>query len=172
MCSYVDLTNVPKDGFTADKDITCYKVLVRRNNCLESPFVNFCYEIGKAVPKCQVVLSDKKVLDTVLYCPITKSLNKFLLVENFYLFSYKNYIKFIGVKDSGLSETITGYYSFTGYMNEEMERLVKHTWHQCNYPIVVRCIIPKGSRYYVADNSETFISDQLKVECIVKEFDI
>ena len=172
MCSYVDLTNVPEGGFTADKDITCYKVLVRRNNCLESPIINFCYEIGKAVPKCQVVLSGRKVLDTVSYRLITKSLEKLLLVETSYLFSYTNYIKFIGIKDSGLSETITGYYSFTGYMNEEMERLVKNTLHECHCPIVVRCTIPKGSRYYVADNSETFISDQLKVECIVKEFDI
>lgn len=172
MCSYIDLTNVPEGGFTASEDIVCYKVLKRNNNCLESPVTKFCYKIGKTVKKCQIVLSDKKVLNTVVYRLREKTLYKLLLTENHYLFSTTNLMKFVGIKDSGLAETTTGYYSFTGYMNGEMKRLVKIMLDVWDCPIVVRCTIPKGSKYYVSDNSETFVSNQLKVEHIVNEFEI
>lgn len=81
-------------------------------------------------------------------------------------------MKFVGIKDSGLAETTTGYYSFTGYMNGEMKELVKSMLNMLDCPIVVRCIIPKGGKYYVSDNSETFVSNQLKLERIVNEFEI
>lgn len=174
MCSYIDMTNVPEGGFTADEDIVCYKVMEQRPGAgfMLSLHKEFGYLAGETYVS-GVAAPGRRVSRRCRYNKHTNSLSWVTCAE-------KRLPCEITVCDSrysvvgndvrtGLSMSAAGTYSYTHYMNGEMVDEMRIAECVGANPVVVRCRIPRGSRYYVSDDGMTYVSDMITIDRIVGE---
>ena len=71
---------------------------------------------------------------------------------------------------TNLVKTECGFYSYTRYMNERMLKSIERNsgWYDCkNILVIGRFIIPKGSRYYVSDDANVYVSERIKFDGVV-----
>ncbi len=111
MCLYSKTT----DSQTADRDITCYKLVYPENmdHKFRSQFQEFPYELGRTY---QEIYFRKVNLTRHVY-------------EGFH--SYRT-----------IKEAVS---------------------HSCLNMVMIKCVIPKGSRYYVSDDGDQYCSDKIRV---------
>ena len=175
MCSFVDLTNVPEGGFTASEDIRCYKVLAKTRQGIYSPIMGKYYGIGQTYSVPNIVVNQQKMCCVFEFVK-RKWIRKTYTSENDPLIvNYPN-VKLddgktlvLGFEKTNLQRTGTGFYSYTSYLNNSMEFFANCVVEDGLLTVLARCVIPKGSRYYVSDDCGTYISNSLKVEEIIKK---
>lgn len=181
MCLIYNKENSPV-GYVADKDITCYKIL---KYCiykgkgsditarLTSPFYNNLYwQIGDE----KTAYINLNPLDDVYIIRREKWKGNDSLAATWT--GNPNYIGWkrnIGrgwggemTLDPSLGCITNGLHSFTGYMNGRMINLL-YSGLQYTYPIF-RCVIPKGSHYYVSDDAQSYVSDRLRLVAKVEDW--
>lgn len=166
MCSYIDMSNVPDRGFLADEDITCYKVM-RRNqgDGIVSIYKGFGYETGKTY-RSLLFKPGGRVVRNCIVSSVSGNLTWLYVIIAGGIINHR--YKHIGYEvQTGLSASSEGIYSYTGYMNGDMDYEVKMLRSFNVEAVVVRCTIPKGSRYYVSDDGETYVSDNITIDAVI-----
>lgn len=175
MCSLMDMTNVPRGGFTAREDITCYKVLRKKD--FDTCWFG-AYRRGAPYISGESVRSGMGVTGGVLEVGVfskRKSVwgKRYVPEPDMPLLKRR---KDISVSQARPRPEMTysgaGIYSYTYYMNEAMEATVDHMreWHKKDLLAVARCVIPAGSRYYVSASGMVFVSDTLRVDEFIYPF--
>ena len=109
---------------TAEKDITCYKVVHRPSVSVQpglfiSIFQDFIYKVGKHY--------------------------------NASHFHSRNTIKYN-------SRSYSVYYGFHSYRTLEIAR-----WWCASCDVIIKCVIPKGARYFESANTDEYCSNKIKV---------
>lgn len=172
-----DTTNLPFDGYVADKDITCYKIII------QDKYKVWCSLVYKAIswkkgqerettlgwdPGFVRLCKWYSPFDTVWhneeYSP--------RYVKNNYWFFERFQNTYVDCKNLRMSRD--GFYSFTHFMNGEMRRMFddtikSRTW---DFPVAAcRFVIPKGSRYFVSDDGMQYTSERIRFEdfCIIQK---
>lgn len=166
MCEYFDMTTCPEGGFTADADIQCYKVTrysVKRGCACSPIFSSETWSSGETRTSC-IYVAQKGVNEGFVFNGYWavfrgKDLNDGSM-------DYLDPIHDVRRNgDIGLIED--GLYSYSGYMNGGMGKFLSEIGKDGigdSYWMVFRCAIPRGSRYYVSDSAEVFVSDTLRVD--------
>lgn len=149
--------------YVADRDLVCYKIVVEKEGQLMSTHQGYKYKIGQEY--CVESFEYNCLNDAVMYEVWYKSLSPFAgwvkehtLFPGIYL--YSDIIK------TDLRSTNCGFYSYTYYGNDRMEydcELVSKFYGPAMVKIV-RCRIPKGSKYMVNDDGEVFISERIVID--------
>lgn len=175
MCSYVDLTNVPEGGFTANEKIRCYKVLVLDTwyNTMVSPIVNREYRVGEKHKNAYGVRLERSTASQFyIYNNALKIFENGIFDINSYFIKNQIDKGLVITQNTKVKLNITaeGFYTYTHYMCWEMERDITSELFWDKTVFVVECEIPKGSRYYVSDNSETFVSNKLNIKRVAAQF--
>lgn len=128
----------------ANNDILCYKILKRTENSSElmSEYFTFVYELKKLY-KTQICTRRSWIDD-----------DKISIHEGFHSYSKDVVIKLHNYKSNATVSVFSGY------------RLFSHDFINCE-PVLVECIIPKGSIYY-KNGSNEIVSNQIIINRIVK----
>lgn len=184
--------------FVADRDIDCYKIVKQKielfNELRQEKFVQtlvpavfqakLCYEIGQVyrlvnfenycINKDVVTVWVFKKSDFTWY-KITLSNEQYIMLFHQILMCNDDglYPSPYGAcriihNEKDLKQTMRGYYSYTHYMNGNMEKDLK--WYSetgdGDY-VAVKCTIPEGSKYLVSENGECFVSESIVLNRIV-----
>ena len=183
MCLFFDKTIAPKNGYIADKDITCYKVLYEKtgsggictleeatkNSVWVSP-MHHLYDWNLNEEKQSYLHVDTKsrifrVRDHK-WCGSDKTYHV-ANTESDWLVPDKTAEPEM-VLEPDWARILEGLHSITTYGNEEMEHwinLVSYITRPC---AIFRGIIPQGSRYFVSIDGTTYASDKLKLVDLIK----
>ena len=107
----------------ADEDIVCYKVLVKNNDgFIRSPYIGIPYRLGELkkdrIPVKKEMVNIKNTLSRTEVTVESGVFHTFQFLED--------------AKKLAIDGIISNYFGFL----------------DGNYPIVVKCFIPKGTRYY------------------------
>ena len=174
MCLIYDKSTTPVDGWKADRDIVCYKVLKKNfyGDWVSPVFNRFQWKEGET-KKSPIVVEKKKQWYYAWFLfgwgknPIwTKYYASSLDPNDYFDVIRKEYIPAPEFGSIG-----SGLYSYSSYMNEEMknwfEAIKSSAFSYSTNVAVARCVIPEGATYYVSDDAQAFVSDMLRVEEIV-----
>lgn len=180
MCMIFDRDTHPQGGYTASEDIVCYKVLTKDfygNYC--SIYNYYVWKLGRTYQEhiCVVPNGVYEIVDFWKDVCIREtqyvSKQEYATLENNvrYLESFQEYVIKNDVRvyeDLGIIQN--GFYSYTRYMNCEMEKMLKRGNSFCIEPhYVCKFVIPKGSRYYVSNDTNVYVSNALRFVGIVGE---
>lgn len=132
----------------ADKDILCYKILKRTENSSElmSEYFTFVYELKKLY-KTKICVRNSYFYDDKIY-----------IYEGFHSYDKSILIKLNNYKDNSTVSVFCGH------------RLFSHVFTHSN-PILMECIIPKGSIYYKNGYNE-IVSNQIIINREIKWEDV
>ena len=177
---YFDKTTHPNGGFTASEDIRCYKILGYFDNQFMSPYnTKTKWSVNEVKSENINVVNENVVRTTYLKNRYFVTMEKTKLdFERLLVFlKDREYYSNKQVQQIAKSATLTnllkiedGLYSFSNYMNCEMEKTLNHLKIYSDALVTARCTIPKGSRYYVSDDATTFVSDFLQFDEIIDVF--
>ena len=128
---------------TADKDITCWKVVYLVNTYFKSVYFGKLYKIHKRYFIYDDEIYVHKVFAYSFFTPTTR----YYINKGFHSYNNKVFIK-----EAGLQRIV---------MNEN-----KKMWHDRFYGMsnlhVIKCIIPEGSIYYENEDGE-LVSSSIKI---------
>ena len=146
--------------YVADRDLVCYKVMLKKGEQLESLHRVYDYEIGQEYcindfeNKCCVTDDIYEVWVNPLW-PSNGWRKNYTIYPNLYM----NRI------ETDLRYTCCGFYSYTYYGNGSMEMMRPfYGIYGLDRIKIVRCRIPEGSMYMVSDNGEVFISERIVID--------
>ena len=148
--------------YVADRDLVCYKVMIKKGEQLESLHYEYEYEIGREY--CVKAFDYRCLKDDAIYEAWDRPLSSFAGWRKFYTVYPNMYFNRIM---TDLRYSCNGFYSYTYYGNNSMAwdiangvwRILKPDRVKC-----VRCRIPEGSKYMVSDNGEVFISERIVID--------
>ena len=149
--------------YVADRDLICYKVMVEKGGQLMSSNQGYEYEIGREY--CVRGFEYDCLNDDTIYEAWYNPLSSFGGWRKYYtnfpdIYLHSNIIK------TDLCKTRCGFYSYTYHGNDRMEYdcgLVSK-FYGSDMIKIVRCRIPKGSKYMVNDDGEVFISERIVID--------
>ena len=110
----------------------------------------------------------RKTLHNVNYYDVFKKVWKNEITSiprRFYENAYWKNITTDVIPDMFSSEC--GFYSYTRFMNSQMKESSENLWIGRMPIYAARYIIPKGSRYYVSDDANVYVSDTLVLDDII-----
>ena len=138
--------NAKSKELIAEKDITCYKILIEKeDDTLVSPFINTDYKLN------YLHYADCELQDKFQF--------------EIYKSPYNS--KHIG----SISQGIHAYRKFkSGYIDFKYDNHLRYNIRTSKRFVHVKCIIPKGAKYY--KNETEYVSDRLfvKEECSYNSF--
>lgn len=192
MCLFFDKTIAPENGYIADKDITCYKVLYEGTGSDDD------YIWAKAIDNHSV---EEAAKNSVWVSPmhylydwnLNEEKQSYLHVDTkSRIFRVRDH-KWWGIDkayhvanaeadwlvpdktaepemvlEPDWGRILEGLHSITTYGNKEMEhwiRMVSYISRPCG---IFRGIIPQGSRYFVSIDGATYASDRLKLVDLIE----
>ena len=181
MCMYFDKDSQPVKGYMANEDIVCYKLLLCIDNEFVSPYYRHTkWNVGETKHSEVNVLKDEIVKVSCKNSngyTVSFHESKNVLETEYRRGIYGSYGRRNNLQNSetptSLCKIENGIYSFSNYMNCCMRTEVKRQerWAKHSSPrkfAVARCVIPKGSRYYVNRHATKFVSNALRVDGIVE----
>ena len=145
--------------YVADRDLVCYKLLLGKGEVLESLHYSQEYRIGR-----EYFVSGFKhrclIKDDIIYERWDRLLSPFAGWRKGYSIMHNDGI------GTDLCYTRCGFYSYTYYGNGRMEydSILAINLHWPKKIKIVRCRIPKGSKYVVSDSGEVFISERIVID--------
>lgn len=142
------LTKTKRLPRIAIKDIVVYKVLLEVDGNPLTPFQNYPVEIGKTYTG--------SFTDCYVSAP-------HLLYKSYFLYKIYHYICSISSKD------ITGGYIHS-YYNKLSAKICAKYWHYFHPTYVVKCVIPKGSIYFIGESGYECASTKLRYDEIVSYY--
>lgn len=176
---YFDKDTHPIHGFTANEDICCYKILGYFDNQFMSPYnTKTKWSVNEVKSENINVVNENVVRITYLKNRYFVTVEQTELdLEQLLALEVRKYYPKKQIQQIAKAATLTnllkiedGLYSFSNYMNCEMEKTIKHLKIYSDSLVTARCTIPKGSRYYVSDDATTFVSDFLQLDKIIDIF--
>ena len=182
MCLYFDKTIAPENGYIADKDITCYKVLAQEMTYRNGkwPDIMSSIWVSPMHSDYEWKINDEKksYLNINTHCRIynvrthkwlgSDAIYKVTNTESDWL-DPNRAIEPEMVLDPDLGCIKQGLYSFTTYGNDKVgwwTTILATSNITCG---IFRAIIPKGSRYFVSNDCTTYVSDRLKLIELVEK---
>lgn len=142
------LTKTKRLPRIAIKDIVVYKVLLEVNGNLLTPRQNYPIEIGKTYTG--------SFKDCYVSAP-------HLLNKSYFRYKIYHYICSI------FSKNITGGYIHSFY-DEQAAQICSKYWCRFYPTYVVKCVIPKGSIYFIGENGYECASIKLRYDEIVSYY--
>lgn len=166
MCYYIDMDTHPEEGYVAEKDIGCYKVLTwrRREGRWDSPYFrrNDMKEWKPGVTQTSVL---SVLPDTVYETRFLDEFRGWCAVRDVGSYPEPDPDWRGETRTLNLRMTYRGLYAFANYMNGGMKDLIESLMFS---PLgrglvagVFRCFVPSGGRYCVDENSEVVVSSSL-----------
>jgi hypothetical protein len=173
MCEYID-EKTPIHGFAANGDIVCYKLIIAHPYAYCCYVSSICYAhvwyAGQTYKTDLKYHSEYPVYECIGYNQTTKMWERWN-TENGSPYRSEDIRTFLR---TDLARTGKGFYSYSRYMSERMEKDAVHYKEYIrstpNILVIGRFVIPKGSRYYVNDDASVYISNALRFDGIVGEY--
>lgn len=181
MCLFFDKTIAPENGYIADRDITCYKVLAQEMTYRNGKWPEIMSSIW--VSPMHGDYEWKTNEEKKSYLNIDTNCRVYNVRGHKWLGSDKTY-KVANteadwlvpdktaepemVLDPNLGRITQGLHSFTTYGNQKLGWMVVFvsSHRTCG---IFRAIIPKGSRYFVSIDCTEYASDNLKLIELVEK---
>ncbi len=144
--------------YVADDDIVCYKIVFKTEHFGEVVYVSSWYDQiyreGCRYKKDDAsIVSNEKAEIVWMYAPVYDCWLQGRVTVGYDLGST--------IDDGYLRVTGSGFYSYTHFMDGSMCEHLCDMVRRGEKPSLARCRIPKGARYCVTDNGETFVSDKI-----------
>lgn len=177
MCLFFDKTIAPKDGYIADKDITCYKVLSQEMTYKWPEMPSIWVSPMHGDYEWKINEEKKSYLNIDTKCRVYNvRAHKYLGSDKTYKVANTEEDWLVPDKtaepemvlDPNLGRITQGLHSFTTYGNNKLGWMTvfASTYRTCG---IFRAIIPKGSRYFVSDDCTEYASDRLKLIELVEK---
>ena len=151
--------------YVADRDLVCYKLMFDKEGLLKSVYQQYEYEIGREYCIRAFEYRCCQNDNIIVYEAWSKTLHSLygLIWKKVYTIRPHLYNNIIA---RDLCFTRCGFYSYTYYGNDSMERGIKNIFsiHGFEKLKCVRCRIPEGSKYMVSDDGEVFISERIVID--------